>query len=395
MNWFRQVAALSEFNLRSLPKRKGAAFAAMVGIAGVVAVLVSVLSIGQGFRRTMESTGAPDTVIIMRSGADSEMVSVLQRDETNIIRDAPAVARANGSALVSPELFVVVNLPKKSTNTDANVPLRGVTPPAFGVHSEIKVTRGRMFEWGKNEVIVGHGAVVEFKGLDLGNELRFGQSVWKVVGEFEAGGGLPESEIWSDAAVLADAYHRGPTYQAVKVKLASAGSYQQFKDALTSDPRLSLKIQRETEYYAGQSRMIVLLVTGLGSIVSGLMALGAIFGALNTMYTAVAGRAREIATLEALGFGTSPVVISILLESMLLALVGGIIGALLAWAAFDGYRAATLNWQTFSQVTFAFDVNRPLLISGVLYAVLIGFIGGLFPAIRAARLPLATALRAA
>jgi putative ABC transport system permease protein len=219
--------------------------------------------------------------------------------------------------------------------------------------------------------------------------------VWKVVGLFEAGGGLPESEMWCDAAVLAPAYHRGPTYQAVKVKLASAGSYQQFKDALSTDPRLSLKIQREPEYYAAQSRMIVLLVTGLGSIISLLMAIGAVFGALNTMYTAVSSRAREIATLEALGFGSSPVVISIVLESLLLALIGGTLGALLAWLAFDGYRAATLNFQTFSQVTFAFDVNAPLLISGILYALLIGFIGGLFPAIRAARLPLATALRAA
>jgi putative ABC transport system permease protein len=394
-NWLAQVVALIEFNLRSLPQRKGSAFAAMVGIAGVVAVLVGVLSIGQGFRKTMESTGSPDTAIVMRSGADSEMMSILTRDESNIISDAPGIARANGHVLVSPELFVVVNLPKRSTNTDANVPLRGIEPAALDVHKEIHITKGRMFQWGRNEVIVGRGAWNEFTGLDLGSDLHLGQTSWKVVGLFEAGGGLPESEIWSDAAVLSPAYHRGPTYQALKVKLASTGSFQEFKDALSTDPRLSVKVQRETEYYAAQSRMIVLLVTGLGSIISGLMAIGAVFGALNTMYTAVASRAREIATLEALGFGSSPVVISIVLESLLLALVGGTIGALLAWLAFDGYRAATMNWQSFSQVTFAFDVNRELLVSGVLYALLIGFIGGLFPAIRAARLPLATALRAA
>jgi putative ABC transport system permease protein len=393
--WFAQVGALIEFNLRSLPRRKGSAFAAMVGIAGVVAVLVGVLSIGQGFQKTMESTGSPDTAIIMRSGADSEMMSILTKDDANIVADAPGIARANGHALVSPELFVVVNLPKKSTGTDANVPLRGIERPALDVHKEIHITKGRMFEWGRNEVIVGRGAYNEFTGLDVGSDLHFGVTVWKVVGLFEAAGGLPESEMWADAAVLAPAYHRGATYQALKVKLASAGSYQQFKDALSSDPRLSVKVQRETEYYAAQSRMIVLLVTGLGSIISGLMAMGAVFGALNTMYTAVASRAREIATLEALGFTSSPVVISIVLESVLLALVGGTLGAFLAWLAFDGYRAATLNFQTFSQVTFAFDVNAPLLISGVLYALLIGFIGGLFPAIRAARLPLATALRAA
>src|SRR5712691_713144 len=394
MNWFAQTKALIEFNLRTLPRRKGAAATAMFGVAGVVAVLVGVLSIGQGFKKTMESTGAPDSAIVMRSGADSEMMSILQRDEANIVSDAPGVARANRKALVSPELFVVVNLPKRSTHTDANVPLRGVEPPAFGVHSEIRITKGRMFEWGRNEVIVGRGAVNEFSGLDYGSELKFGQSMWKVVGIFEAAGGLPESEIWCDAAVLAPAYHRGSSYQALKVKLASAGSYQQFKDALTSDPRLNVKVQREAEYYAAQSRMIVRLVTGLGGIISLLMAIGAIFGALNTMYTAVAARSREIATLEALGFGASPVVVSVLIESLMLSLVGGIAGALLAWLAFDGYRAATLNFQTFSQVTFAFDVNGPLLVSGVLYALLIGFIGGLFPAIRAARLPLATALRA-
>ena len=393
-NWLAQVTALIEFNLRSLPRRKGSAFAAMVGIAGVVAVLVGVLSIGQGFRKTMESTGSPDTAIVMRSGADSEMMSILTRDESNIVAEAPGIARANGRALVSPELFVVVNLPKRSTNTDANVPLRGIEPPALDVHKEVHVTKGRMFDWGRNEVIVGRGAYIEFTGLDVGSELHLGQTNWRVVGLFEAGGGLPESEIWTDAAVLAPAYHRGSSYQALKVKLASTGSFQQFKDALSTDPRLSVKVQRETEYYAAQSRMIVLLVTGLGSVISGLMAIGAVFGALNTMYTAVAARSREIATLEALGFGSSPVVISIVLESLLLALIGGTLGALLAWLAFDGYRAATLNWQTFSQVTFAFDVNASLLISGVLYALLIGFIGGLFPAIRAARLPLATALRA-
>ncbi|HEX9160790.1 MAG TPA: ABC transporter permease, partial [Thermoanaerobaculia bacterium] len=371
------------------------AIAAMFGIAGVVAVLVGVLSIGQGFKKTMESTGAPDTAIVMRSGADSEMMSILGRDEARIVNDAPGVARAHNRALVSPELFVVVNLPKRSTNTDANVPMRGIETTAFDVHPEVRVTRGRMFSWGKNEVIVGKGAYNEFVGLDVGSDLHFGQSAWRVVGIFSAAGGLPESEIWADASVVGPAYHRGPSYQVLKVKLASPGTYQQFKDALTSDPRLSVKVQRETEYYAAQSRMIVLLVTGLGSIISGLMAIGAVFGALNTMYTAVAARAREIATLEALGFGASPVVISILVESLLLSLIGGTAGALLAWLAFDGYRAATLNWQTFSQVTFAFDVNAPLLISGVLYALLIGFIGGLFPAIRAARLPLATALRAA
>ena len=394
MKWFSQVAALVNFNLRTLPRRKGAAAAAIFGIAGVVATLVGVLSIGQGFRRVMVAAGSPDVAMVMRTGADSEMTSILGRDEARIIADAPGITRTNGKALVSPELFVIVNLPKRSTGTDANVPLRGVERPAFDVRDDVKLVAGRMFEWGRNEVIVGRGANAEFAGTEIGSELLFGQNRWKVVGMFEARGGLPESEIWTDAAVLAPAYRRGPTYQTLLVRLASAGNFQRFKDALTADPRLNVKVVRQTDYYAEQSRMITLLITGLGGIISGLMAVGAVFGALNTMYTAVASRAREIATLEALGFGSSPVIVSVLLESMLLALTGGVAGALLAWIAFDGYRAATMNWQSFSQVTFAFDVNAPLLIDGIIYALVIGFIGGLFPAIRAARLPVATALRA-
>ncbi len=395
MNWFAQVAALIGFNLRSLPQRKGAAAAAVFGIAGVVAVLVGVLSIAQGFKRAMTVAGSPDRAIVLRSGADSEMTSILGRDEARIIADAPGIARADGQALVSPELFVIVNLPKRPTMSDANVPIRGVEPPAFGVRSEVKIYEGRMFEWGRNEVIAGRGANSQFEGLDVGASLKLGQNQWTVVGLFEANGGLPESEIWTDAAVLAPAYRRGSSYQALVVKLASAGNFQRFKDSLTSDPRLNVKVLREIDYYAEQSRMIILLITGLGGIISALMAVGAVFGALNTMYTAVSARAREIATLEALGFGATPVIVSVLVESMLLALAGGVIGALLAWAAFDGYRTATLNWQTFSQVAFAFDVSAKLLVNGIVYALIIGFIGGLFPAIRAARLPVAAALRAA
>ena len=391
--WFQQVFALVDFNMRTLPKRKGSALAAIFGIAGVVAVLVGVLSIAQGFRRSMTASGSPDTAMVLRSGADSEMTSILGRDEARIIADAPGIARSNDKPLVSPELFVIVNLPKRSTGTDANVALRGVEPPAFGVRNTVKITRGRAFQWGRNEVIVGRGAFLEFSGLDLDAELKFGQSTWKVVGIFESSGGLEESEIWADGAVLAPAYRRGPTYQTLLVKLASTGNFQRFKDGLASDPRLNVKVMRETDYYAEQSRMITLMITGLGGIISGLMAVGAVFGALNTMYTAVSARAREIATLEALGFGSSPIIVSVLVESIVLSLIGGIVGAVLAWAAFDGYRAATLNWQSFSQVTFAFDVNPRLLINGILYAVLIGFIGGLFPAIRAARLPVAVALR--
>lgn len=391
--WISQVVALTTFNLRTIPQRRGSSLSFMVGIAGVVAVFVGVLSIGQGISRTMRRTGSPDIALVLRSGADSEMTSLLLREEMKLIGDAPGVARADGVALVSPELFVVINLPKRSTGTDANIPFRGVERPVLGVRTAVKIVDGRMFEWGRNEVIVGRGALIEFAGLERGKTIRIGQNDWTVVGIFEANGGLEESEIWTDAAVLQPAYHRGSSYQAALVRLASAGSYDKFKDALTTDPRLNVKVQRMTEYYAQQSRTLNLLITGLGSLVAGLMGLGALFGALNTMYTAVASRGREIATLKALGFGSSPVVISIITESLLLASIGGAVGALLAWAAFDGYRAATLNWQSFSQVTFAFDVNATLLVEGIVCALAIGLVGGLFPAIRAARLPVSVALR--
>jgi putative ABC transport system permease protein len=393
MNWLRQLAALVEFGLRTLPNRKGSALAAVFGIGGVVAVLVGVLSIGEGFDKVMTVTGSDDTALVLRSGADSEMSSVLDRDSGELLRNAPGVARAGDQPLVSRELFVIVTLPKRTTNTDANVPLRGVEPAAFGVRSEVKIIEGRAFAWGRNEVIVGRGALSSFGGTEIGSELQFGQSKWQVVGIFEADGGISEAEVWGDAAVVGPAYRRGSTFQTAVVKLASAGSYQQFKDALTADPRLNVKVMRETEYYAGQSRVLRLLVNGLAFTVCSLMGLGAIFGALNTMYTAVAARSRDIATLEALGFGGAAVMTSVLLEALLLAAVGGIAGALAAYFAFDGYRAATMNWQSFSQVAFAFAVTPRLMLWSVVYALFIGLVGGFFPAIRAARTPIAAALR--
>ena len=393
MNWLTQIAALIGFNLRSLPARKGSAAAAVFGVAGVVAVLVGVLSIGEGFRQVMVAAGSPDTAVVLRSGADSEMSSILLRDDIEVISHAPGVARAGEVPLASPELFVLVDLAKRSTGTDANVPMRGVRKEAFLVRPEIKVVEGRMFGWGTNEVIVGRGANTQFAKTEVGTVLQFGQTQWKVVGVFEGKGGISESEVWADAAVLAPAYHRGSSFQTVLVKLASAGSFKQFKDALTSDPRVNLKIERETEYYAAQSRTLRGLVTGLAAVVCTLMGLGAMFGALNTMYTAVASRAREIATLEALGFGGLAVMISVMFEALLLAFIGGILGSVGAYLAFDGYRSATMNWQTFSQVAFAFDVTPALMGGAILYALLIGLVGGFFPAIRAARLPVALALR--
>lgn len=393
VNWVSQIFAIALFNLRTLPQRIGSSMTAILGIAGVVAVMVSVLSIAQGILATMQKSASPDNAIVLRSGATSEMMSWVVGDDARIIAEAPGVARQGGDALASPELFVIINLQKKSTGTDANVPLRGVTRQAPRVRDAFRIVEGRMLEWGRNEVIVGVGAQIEFAGLGLGSSITVASEEWPVVGIFEAGGGLAETEIWVDAMVLQPAYQRGNSYQGVYAKLESAEAFRDFKDALTSDPRLNIKVMRETDYYAEQSQVLYNLITGLGTLIAVIMGRGAIFGALNTMYTAVSARAREIATLRALGFHSGPVVISVLTESLLLALVGGVIGAALAWLAFDGFRAATLNWSSFSQVAFAFDVNAGLLVQGIAFALIIGLIGGLFPAVRAARQPVSDALR--
>ena len=391
--WLGQVFAITSLNLRTLHQRAGASAATLFGVAGVVAVFVGVLSIAEGFRAAMSTTGAEDIAVVMRSGTDSEMMSGIGRDDAEIIKQAPGVLRDASGPVASAELFVIVDLPKRSTGTEANVPLRGVQPNAMAARNGMKLVSGRMFEPGRNEVIAGASAVREFVGLEVGKTQRWGENEWTVVGTFTAGGTVTESELWTDVAVLQPAYQRGTSYQSVRAKLASPGSFQQFKDALTADPRLEVQVVRESEYLANQSRTLTKIIRGLGTFVAVLMGIGAIFGALNTMYSAVQARTREIGTLRALGFGAGPVVVSVLAESMVLAALGGLLGAGLAWLAFDGYRAATLNFSSFSQVAFAFAVTPALLIGGIFYALLMGLIGGLFPAIRAARLPVTAALR--
>jgi putative ABC transport system permease protein len=392
-NWISQIAAVTKFGLLSMPQRRGSVSAAAFGIAGVVAVLVGVLSIAAGFRNAMSASGSPDAALVLRSGADSEMVSGLGRPSTRIIADAPGVARTAAGPLASAELFVIISLPKISTGSDVNVPLRGVERAALLVRDKMKIVDGRMFDWGKNEVIVGLGAAREFSGLRVGDRIKVGRYDWPVVGVFTAGGGAAESEIWSDAAVLQAAYNRGDSFQSVYVRLKSPDSFNAFKDALTTDPRLSAEVMRQTDYFADQSTAVTKLITTLGYLIASLMAVGAVFGALNTMYSSVSARTREIATLRALGFGSGAVVVSVMLESVVLALLGGAIGAVLSYVVFNGFHTATMNWQSFSQITFSLAVTPQLLVQGVVWATLIGAIGGLFPAIRAARQPIAAALR--
>ena len=392
-NALSQVATVTWLGLRTVGQRLGSSLATVFGVMGVVGVLIVVLSIGEGFRRALVSSGSDDTALVLRSGSDSEMTSGLLRDSTRIIAEAPGVLRGAQGPVASAELYVVVDVPKQSTGTDANVPLRGVQPAAFQVRDEIKMVEGRQFQPGRNEIIVGKSAASEFAGLEVGNTKRWGGVEWTVVGIFEAGGGLAESEIWCDVGVLQPAYRRGSTFQAVYAKLESAEAFDGFKDNLTTDPRLDVKVIRESEYYEAQSRTLHSIIKGLGFFIGLVMAVGATFGALNTMYSAVATRTREVATLRALGFGAGPVVISILAEALFLALVGGALGAAVAYLGFNGFRTATMNWSSFSQVAFQFAVTPPLIALGTAFALVIGLIGGLFPAIRAARMPVATALR--
>ena len=393
MTGLRQVFAVTLLNLRTIPQRLGSSAVAVLGIAGVVVVLVAVLSIAEGFFAAMHSAGSPTRALIMRSGSDSEMTSGLGGPETDIIKQAPGIARDGQRAVASAELFVIIDLPKKSTGTSANVPLRGIEPAALQVRDEVKIVEGRPLQFGTNEVVVGRAASRLFSGLDVGSEVRSGQNIWKVVGIFEAGGSVAETEIWCDAHTLQGAYRRGNSFQSVLVKMPSSQSFDEMKNWLTSNPQLSVAVRREEEYYAAQSRALTTVIRTIGFAIAGLMGIGAIFGAILTMYTAVATRAREIATLRALGFNSVAVVISVLTESLGLAAIGGVLGGLAAYAAFNGYQTSTINFQTFSQVAFAFRVTPSLLLLGLAYALVMGLVGGLMPAIRAARLPISSALR--
>ncbi|MGH3118242.1 MAG: ABC transporter permease [Gaiellales bacterium] len=392
MNWISQIFAVTALNIRTIGQRLGSSTVAVVGIAGVVIVFIAVLSIGEGFRKVMTDGASPDTAIVLRAGADTEMTSGLDGDQAKLVVEAPGIRRGANGPIASPELFVIADVPKRSTGTDANVPLRGVHPEAFDVRRDLSIVEGRRFEPGRNEIIVGRSAMREFD-LEIGTSVRWGENTWDIVGVFEADGSAAESEIWTDARVLQPAYRRGNSYQSVHAKLDSVDAFDKFKDALTTDPRLKVSVVRENDYYAEQSTVLHSIVRTIGYGIAALMGIGAVFGAINTMYSAVATRTREIATLRALGFGASAVMVSVLVEALLLSLVGGVLGGALAYFAFDGFTTATMNWQSFSQVAFAFAVTPALLIQGIVSAAVMGLLGGLFPAIRAARLPIVTALR--
>jgi putative ABC transport system permease protein len=393
VRWLSQTWAVAVLSVRTIPQRLSSSAVAIIGIAGVVIVFVAVLSIGEGFKAAMADAGSPSRAVVMRMGADSEMTSGLSGPQADIVKEAPGLKRENNRAMASAELYVLVDLNKRSTGTAANVPLRGVGPEAMLVRNEVHLVDGRMFQFGTNEAIVGRAAIRQFSGADLGSELRSGNLTLKIVGVFESNGSVAETEIWCDSRLIQGVYERGNSYQAVTAQLDSAASFDTFKDWLTTNPQLNAQARRESDYYAQQSQTMSSLINGIGYTIAVLMGIGAVFGAILTMYTAVSTRTREIATLRALGFNTMSVLISVLAESLALAAIGGALGAFTAYAAFNGYQTSTMNFQTFSQVAFAFAVTRPLMIQGLSYALIMGLVGGLMPAIKAARLPIATALR--
>jgi putative ABC transport system permease protein len=394
MSALTQIAAVSAMNIRSLPQRIGTSSVVVIGIAGVVAVLISVLAMSTGFVRTLQKTGPDSRAIVVRTGSSAELVSVLTNEAALAVADSAGVKKGpDGHPLASPETLLIMNISKKD-GADASAPFRGLTQAGFAVHPEIKMISGRAFQAGVTEVIVGKSAQRLYKGLDLGSQIKLRGATWTVVGTFESGGSGRESELIADKQTLNSAYQRGNGEQSIWVVLDPQSGFQTFKDSITTNPQLQVDVSTEKEFGTRQSAQISKILEVVAYVVGGIMAIGAIFGALNTMYSAVSTRSREIATLRAIGFGPVPVVVSVFVEALLLALIGGSVGALIAWLLFNGHSVDTLGGGFGGQLIFDLAVTPALVVLGITWACVIGVIGGLFPAIRAARLPVATALRA-
>ncbi len=381
------------YNLRSMRARWVSAVVAVLGIAGTVGVFLAMLALARGFRATLVSSGSHDNVLIRRSGASSEMDSGITLDQIKVIQDKPGIAHEGGQPLVSPEVVVITAFPLIASGTDANVQVRGLSEVVLKVRKNVHIVQGRFFQPGLAELVIGKNVASTYEGLELGKPVKFGGGTWNIVGVFDAGGSAFDSEIWCDSRVLNQVYQRPDNlFQDVTVKLTSSDAFGALKDSITADPTLTVQLDREDEYYARQSQVLTTLITVLGSIVALIMGIGAVIGALNTMYSAVAERSREIATMRAIGFGGGSIVVSFIFEALLIAFIGGVVGCL-SVLKLNGVTTSTLNMQTFSHLAFAFRITPPLLGIGLVFALLMGFVGGVPPAVRAATRPVATALR--
>ena len=384
---FSQIYEITAMNVRNIGSRIGSSSVIVVGIAGVVAVLVGLLSMATGFNMVLESSSLPNRAIVMRDGTNGELSSNLGIEEFNILSRMEGIERASG------ELYVIADIPKKETGTPANLVFRGMRQAGLDIRPEFQIVAGRRFEPGRNELVAGVMAAAEFAGLEIGNEIDFRESNWRIVGHFEAQGGAYESEVWADLAVVQSSFRRPGSITSARVLLEDPAQAEAINERILADPRLDLRLETETQFYASQGEQRAALINTFGYGVAFLMAIGAVFAALNTMYTAVSTRTVEIAILRALGFGGVPLVFSVMIEALLLAVLGGILGGVMVYLLFDGYTASTLNSGSFSQVAFDFAVTPELLRLGIGWALVLGVIGGLFPAVRAARLPITTALR--
>ena len=384
---FSQIFEITAMNLKNLPSRLGSSLVIVVGIAGVVGVMVTILAMAAGFRGTLQRSAAPDGAVVVRGGSDSELSSAITTEQANII------ASLEGVTMASPELYTVADVPKRSTGLDANLIVRGVSPSAFDLHDNLRIVEGRNFTPGRGELIAGRGAHLEFAGIDVGNTITMRDSEWQVVGLFEADGSAFESELWVDLAVAQSAFRRGQSVSSMRLRVEDPARIEALAEEVDADPRLDHRLVSETEFFSAQSGSLAAQIERFGVAVAVIMAIGALFAALNTMYSAVATRTVEIATLRALGFGNVPVVVSVMIEAMALALLGGLAGAAIAYLAFNGFTASTLNNASFSQIAFDFAVTPELMRTGLSWALVLGAIGGLFPAVRAAWLPITAALR--
>ena len=381
------------YNLRSMRARWLSAIVAVVGIAGTVGVFCAMLALARGFHATLVTSGSPQNALIRRAGSSAELDGSVSLDQVKVIEDAPGIMRENGQPLVSPEAVVIAGFNLRTTHTNANVQVRGVSQETLKVRPNIKIIEGRFFQPGLAELVIGKNVESTYEGLEFGKPINFGGQTWNVVGVFDAGGSAFDSEVWADSRVLNQVYKRPENlYQSVTVRLDSPAAYNQLKDALTADPKLTVEVDRELDYYARQSQVLTTLITVLGGLVAVIMGIGAVIGALNTMYSAVSERSREIATMRAIGFAGSSIAISFVFEALIIAFIGGLLGCLFV-LPLNGYTTGTMNMQTFSHMAFAFKVTLPLLVAGIIFALLMGIVGGLPPAIRAARRPIALALR--
>ena len=402
-NPFSQIAAVTGMNLRNIPQRWSSSLVAVLGIGGVTLVLIALLSIAAGFQAALEGSGSEDVAIIMRAGSTNELSGGFGVDTVTVVGDAPGIKKAVpgklvdaslvGKPILSPELYVLVDGKMKGKDASTNLPLRGVSPMAPLVRKSFELVEGRMFKEGTNEVIVGNGVVQSYDGLDVGKVVRWGGANWTVVGRFTDKAGIAESEAWGDTRVVQQAWRRGNSFQSIRVKLENPAALKTLKDALTKDPRVRVDVKSERAFYVDQQKLMSTIINYVGWTLAVMMGIAALFAALNTLYNAVANRVREIATLRALGFGGFPVVVSVLVEAMILGAVGGLIGGVLALLFLNGMHSSTMNWASFSQMTFAFTVTPQLMLTGIIYGLILCFVAGILPGIRAARLPITAGLR--